>query len=190
MLHAFGFALKFCKWIEVILYSAKLSIAANGKASGYFSCTRGVRQGDPLSPLPFCLAEEVLSRGISKLVADGGLGLMTGARGVQVPSHILYADDVMVFCRGSQKNLHNLMQLLNKYRDVSGQRINLSKSTFCVGSGQSRRINNIASNIGFRIGRLPFIYLGIPIYRFRLEDSTLCQLWTASEINCLHGRHL
>lgn len=101
-LRAFDFEEKFCKWIDVILHSAKLSISINGKACSYLICSRGVRQGDPLSLLLFCLAEEVLSRGLSKLVQDGKLNQMTGARGMQVPSHILYADDIMIFCRGTQ----------------------------------------------------------------------------------------
>lgn len=53
MLKTFGFDQRFCNWIEAILASAKLSIYINGRPSGYFSCKRGVRQGDPLSPLFF-----------------------------------------------------------------------------------------------------------------------------------------
>jgi hypothetical protein len=71
VLRSFGFCEKFCNWIEVVLKSATLSISINGMMHGYFHCTRGVRQGDPLSPLLFCIAEEVLSRNISKLVSDG-----------------------------------------------------------------------------------------------------------------------
>lgn len=47
VLKAFGFNNTFFNWIEVILKSASLSISVNGKAHGYFTCTRGVRQGDP-----------------------------------------------------------------------------------------------------------------------------------------------
>jgi len=59
-----------------------------------------VRQGDPISPLLFCIAEEVLSRGISNLVDDGKLDLIKVSRHSYVPSHVLYANDIMVFCKG------------------------------------------------------------------------------------------
>ncbi|XP_019435039.1 PREDICTED: uncharacterized protein LOC109341552 [Lupinus angustifolius] len=75
---AFGFNSKFTDWIRIILHSAKLSINVNGQSVGFFSCRRGVRQGDPLSPLFFCLAEDVLSRGISKLVLEGQLCPFSG----------------------------------------------------------------------------------------------------------------
>jgi hypothetical protein len=84
VLKTFGFNDIFCNWIHVILKSAFLSISINGKSHGYFNCTRGVRQGDPLSPLLFCLAEDVLSRSISKLVSQGSLQLIKGTRKVSL----------------------------------------------------------------------------------------------------------
>jgi len=74
------------------------SIGINGSLVGFFfPCSRGVRQGDPLSLLVFCVAEEVLSRGISKLVNDKKILHMTSPQGYLTPSHILYADDIFVF---------------------------------------------------------------------------------------------
>lgn len=83
-LTAFGFCQQFVDWIRVILHSARLSIVVNGKAMGYFGCTRGVRQGDPLSPILFCLAEDVLSRGISRLMAEGGIHPLSSPRGTKL----------------------------------------------------------------------------------------------------------
>jgi hypothetical protein len=101
VLKLFGFNEIFCNWIHVILQSAFLSVSINGKSHGYFNCSRGVRQGDPLSPLLFCLAEDVLSRSISRLVSQGKLNLIKGTRQVYVPSHSFYADDLMIFCKGN-----------------------------------------------------------------------------------------
>jgi hypothetical protein len=92
-----------------------------------------VRQGDPLSPLLFCLAEEVLSRGISKLVTDGNIELIKGARNTFVPSHCLYADDIMVFCSGKISSLNALKNLFVRYANCSGQVINAAKSTIYSG---------------------------------------------------------
>lgn len=118
VLRCFGFNEVFCKWIKVILHSAKLSISVNGHAVGYFSYARGVRQGDPLSPLLFCLAEEVLSRGITNLVEAGEIQLMAGKRGVKMPSHVLYADDIMIFCRASKRSLQSLKLLFLQYAQL------------------------------------------------------------------------
>lgn len=60
----------------------------NGKLIGFISCKRGVRQGDPLSPLLLCLAEDVLSRGITYLVETGQLDSISGSRVFRSPSHI------------------------------------------------------------------------------------------------------
>ena len=55
------------------------SIRINDSLVGFFPCSRGVKQGDPLSALLFCLTEEVLNRGLSKLVNDKKILHMAGS---------------------------------------------------------------------------------------------------------------
>jgi hypothetical protein len=113
----------------------------------------------------FCIAEEVLSRNISKLVEDGQLHPFKGTRNVSIPSHCLYADDVLVFCNGRHSNLIALKHLFTRYAMASGQVVNASKSTFYDGSIPQARVHQIAISLGFSIGVLPFIYLGVPIFK-------------------------
>ncbi|PNY03176.1 ribonuclease H [Trifolium pratense] len=167
VLKCFGFSETFCKWIDVILKSATLSISINGKMHGYFHCKRGVRQGDPLSPLLFCIAEDVLSRNITKLVSEGKLRLSKGSRNVVIPSHCFYADDIMVYCTGRNSNLVALKDLFTSYALASGQVVSAQKSTIYSGGISHSRLLQIAQYIGFSIGSLPFNYLGVPIFKGR-----------------------
>lgn len=97
VLNCFGFPIIFCNWIASIFSCARLSILINGSPCGYFQCSRGVRQGDPISPILFGLAEDVLSRMLSKATSIGNLAPMRMCRGIYFPTHILYADDVLLF---------------------------------------------------------------------------------------------
>ncbi|XP_019460146.1 PREDICTED: uncharacterized protein LOC109359906 [Lupinus angustifolius] len=163
-LKQFGFNHKFRNWIKIILDSARLSINVNGKMVGFFKCTRGVRQGDPLSPLLFCIAEDVLSRGLSKLLVDGQISTIEGPKGIKTPSHVLYADDIFIFCKGKKRELLKIKQLLNNYSNVSGQCVNAAKSKFYSTNSSQRKIASIAQVLGFSSGSLPLNYLGVPIF--------------------------
>lgn len=155
----------FCDWIITILHSARLSININGKSVGFFKCTRGVRQGDPLSPILFCIAEEVLSRGIEELVVRGRMTQIRATRSLYIPSHCLYADDILIFCKGTLANVKNLMHLLEGYGNYSGQLINAQKSKFYTGSIPLSKINAICSLTGFSQGCIPLNYLGILLFK-------------------------
>lgn len=61
------------------------------------------------------LEEEVLSRWISKLVDNNQINLIKGSRNCFVPSHSLYVDDIMIFCRRDKKFIKAIAKLLNDY---------------------------------------------------------------------------
>jgi len=107
--------------------SAKLSILVNGNALGYFSCSRGMRQGDPLSLLLFCLVEQVLSRALELERTSNNLQPMSYCRGTCLPTHILYANDMFICCFGSRKNVRCLLRIFKDYSDASGQLVNFDK---------------------------------------------------------------
>lgn len=165
VLNNFGFSSTFINWILDILQLARLSILVNGKAVCFFSCTRGVRQGDPLSPLLFCLAKEVLSRAISASREKGQIIPMSYYHGTYLPTHVLYVEDIMFFCTGLKTNIRELLNIFKKYSEVSGQVINNAKSRFYIGSMSVSRTTMIADLLGFSVGAVLFMYLGCPIFQ-------------------------
>jgi hypothetical protein len=71
MLRRCGFGEKWCSWIAHCISSVRFSVLVNGTPSGFFSSSRGLRQGDPLSPLLFVFVMEALGRMLSAAVSGG-----------------------------------------------------------------------------------------------------------------------
>ncbi|KAM5546473.1 hypothetical protein ABKV19_002467, partial [Rosa sericea] len=163
VLKQFGFSSRFRDMVHTILQSARLSILVNGSPHGFFSCARGVRQGDPLSPLLFCVAEEALSRGLSSLFSSGRVKSISLPRGCKL-THVLYADDLFIFCRGDVSSLNRLQLFLDSYGAASGQLVNKNKSTFYMGDSYSHRHKHVQRILEFKSGVAPFTYLGVPIF--------------------------
>ncbi|KAL8479161.1 hypothetical protein ACS0TY_026136 [Phlomoides rotata] len=103
-------------------------------ALGYFECSRGVRQGYPLSPLLFCIAEEVLARCLDSAVLNLELRTAMASSRLVYPSYLLYADDVLIFCTDSRANIRRLKGILDQYAIVSGQVFNPAKTKAYFGS--------------------------------------------------------
>ena len=97
MLRRSGFGRTWCFWIAHCISSVRFSILVNGSPNGFFSSSRGLRQGDPLSLLLFVFVMEALSQMIS--AAEQG-GLLEGFKvGNTFFSHLLFADDTLIFCK-------------------------------------------------------------------------------------------
>ncbi|XP_057770242.1 uncharacterized protein LOC130990061 [Salvia miltiorrhiza] len=172
VLRANGYHETFIRWISIIFQSARLSILFNGKISGYFACSRGVRQGDPLSPILFGIAEDVLSRLISSCVDSRHLVPMGFSRNAHFPTHLFYADDIILFCTATVRNARKIQDILTYYGSISGQICSQEKSNIYFGSKvPTERRRAIQRAMGFAIGNLPVIYLGVPIFIGRPRAS-------------------
>ena len=159
-----GFGEKWIRWIRWCISTTSFSVLVNGTPTGFFQSSRGLRQGDLLSPYLFVIAMEVFSS-LLKRAVDGGF--MSGCRvksrseeGVII-SHLLFVDDTLVFCKASQDHLTYLSWLLMWFA-VSGLRINLEKSELIL-VGRVENIDDLAWDFGCRVGSLLSTYLGMPL---------------------------
>lgn len=73
MLKVKGFSPRWIRWVQDILSTATSSVLLNGVAGKDFKCRRGVRQGDPLSPLLFAIAADILQGVINHEYRQGNI---------------------------------------------------------------------------------------------------------------------
>ena len=138
-------------------------IVNRGK-SDCFKPSRGLRQGDPSSPYLFILGQEVLSRLIEyDLNKKNIAGIKSSISGPTI-SHVMYADDIVLFSKALRKDAANLVRILEKYCTWSGQAINRSKSGVYFSKhthSQDRRA--IKSILQVNNLKKDAVYLGAPM---------------------------
>ena len=111
-----GFGEKWGRWMKACITTVRFSMLINGSPTGFFGSSHGLRQLDPLSPLLFLLVMEVLSRLLRRMEEGDFLrGFQASPnvrRGLHV-SHLLFADDTILFCDASREQLlHTRMVLI------------------------------------------------------------------------------
>ncbi|CAN6335306.1 unnamed protein product, partial [Urochloa humidicola] len=165
-----GFSEGFVNLIMKCVESVKFSVRVNGHFSEMFSPNRGIRQGDPISPYLFLLCAEGLS---SLLKFSGPNFLAKGIRvGVHAPwvSHLLFADDCLLFTRASARAGRRLMEILQVYQQGSGQMVNIQKSAiFFSDNCQDSAKEEMMQITGIGTEALSEKYLGLPIIRLWAE---------------------
>ena len=153
-------------WIQLIygcISFVSHSILVNGEPHGDIKPTRGLRQGNPLSPYLFLLVSEGLNGLIQQVMATSAITGFFLCRNGPWISHLFFADDTLLFCRAELREVQTIQNLLLKYELASGQKINPSKTTLFFGNSISLLSKNAITNL---LGVLEIKeyerYLGLP----------------------------
>lgn len=129
LLSLHGFDSHFVQLILDCISTPSFSVLLNGSSHGFFQASRGIRQGDPLSPALFTLLFDVLSRLLTKAKSEGHIHGIKVSRTSPSVSHFLYADDLNIYCKATVLEAKEIAQCLQLFCSWMGQTINLSKSS-------------------------------------------------------------
>jgi hypothetical protein len=117
-----------CNWIKSVLLNGTVAVKMNGKVGQYFQSCKGVRQGDPLSPLLFNIVADCLTRMILKAQNNN---MLTGLVKYLIPKGVAvlqYADDTILCLEHNLTYTRHVRLLLYVFEQLSGLKINFDKS--------------------------------------------------------------
>ena len=117
-------------WVDRVMAcvtSVRYTLRFNGAMTAPFTPTRGLRQGDPLSPYLFLFVADGLSTLINNRVSTGALQELKICRNAPGVSHLLFADDTLLFFRAVPEQAEAIKAMLQTYGRCTGQQINPTK---------------------------------------------------------------
>ena len=113
--------------------SVRYSIKLNGAISDSFAPSCGLRQGDPLSPYLFLLVADGLSILFNKGINSSELSPLKITRRAPGISHLLFADDTLLFFKATVQQANTVKQIIKTYEQATGQLLNPAKSSILFG---------------------------------------------------------
>jgi len=166
-----GFGPIWCDMISGLLASSSTQILLNGSPGERIVHQRGLRQGDPLSPMLFILVMDVLSHLITK-ASDEQL-LQPLARRALQHRISLYADDVVIFLRPSASDIEITLDILQLFGEASGLKTNVQKSSVLPIQCTEEDKLVLQEHLPCQISEFPCKYLGVPLSPLKLTKAQI-----------------
>ena len=146
----------------------------NGQQGLAFSHNRGVRQGDPLSPMLFILAMDPLQRLLDMATQQGVLSALPLSTARWRTS--MYADDAAIFINPIKDDLDSITTILQEFGRVSGLHINLQKSSVHPIRCQDIDLDHVLASLARARESFPCPYLGLQLHMRSLQKIYVQQL--------------
>ncbi|KAL4339508.1 hypothetical protein GQ457_08G016410 [Hibiscus cannabinus] len=153
-------------WVKRVMQSIttlSFYLIINGESRGEFQPTRGLRQGDPLSPFMFLFIYNIFSWLIDKEMKCSKFEGLKIKRSCPTLSHLLFANDCILFSKANAENCRDVCQLLDDFQNATGQTVNYEKSSVFFApncfDGKKAHMLNI---LGFGLMEEDSSYLGLP----------------------------
>lgn len=128
MMLALKFPRKFVEWIMACVTTTSFFVTINGNGGSLFQGKQGLRQGDPMSPMLFVICMEYLSRLLKYAGAQDNYQFHYRCKSLKL-NHLVFADDLILFCRGEASSIMLNMRALATFAKVSGLVANSGKSS-------------------------------------------------------------
>jgi hypothetical protein len=187
-----GFNEIWCNRIKQYVQGGSVGIRVNDDIGHNFQTRKGLRQGDPLSPILFNIVADMLAILIARAKEAGQIGGLLSHLVDGGISILQYADDTILFMEHDIAKALNMKLILCIFEQLSGLKINFHKSEiFCF--GRAKDIEQQYMQIfGCEAGALPFRYHGIPIHHRILRNAEWNPVETrfASKLGCWRSKML
>lgn len=176
--------------IMACITSTSMRVLWKGETTDTFIPSRGICQGDPLSPYIFVLCIEHLSHGILNAVDAGKWRPITLARNGILLSHLFFADNLLLLTEASAEQAQVISLVLESFCYSSDSKVNKNKTLLYFSKNvDASEAAAISGLLGFSVTE----DLGVLLQHSRVSNSMYNELvekmekrlsgWTTSHIS-------
>uniref|UniRef100_A0A8R7TWY1 Reverse transcriptase domain-containing protein n=1 Tax=Triticum urartu TaxID=4572 RepID=A0A8R7TWY1_TRIUA len=165
MLIKLGFRRRWVTLIMKCVTTVRYQIKVNGVLTEQFVPTRGLRQGDTLSPYLCVICAEGLSALLNDAEEHGRISGIKICQTAPSVSHLLFTDDSVIFLKAKQEEAAALHDILELYENYSGQCINTEKSAIMFSPNTDEHTKHqVKAKVQIMSEEWNDRYLGLPVH--------------------------
>lgn len=168
------------KFIDIIMKcvsSSSMRVLWNGEPTHSFSPSRGIRQGDPLSPYLFVMCMERLNQLIEEAIFHEEWRPISASKKGPLLSNLFFADDIVLFAEASIDQANVIKKCLDRFCDASGEKVSFSKSRVFFSANAPHELqDDICAALDISKTEELGFYLGMPALHSRVTKATFSHL--------------